>query len=395
MHRCIITFLKKNPVILQICWKFAKVVLQFISLFIVKHPKQILFASFGGRSFNDSPRALYNEICKRDEFKDWDLVWAFVEPNKVKIPRGRKIKIDSLAFFLSLLQSKVWICNSSMDRSISLKIKGVVRVETWHGTPLKKIGGDEHQNTIGGKKYFQKKEMDVDTIRCAQSEYDQNLFQRIFHTTKECILLCDLPRNDNLLKYTSSEIDDIKKKIGIDKYRKVILYAPTFREYLWDENGNHLMVPPISLKKWEAFLSKDYILLFRAHYSVGTALNVIANDFVKDVSDYPELNDLYAISDIMISDYSSTFFDYSILDKPMFCFAYDLKEYQEKRGLYLDLQKTLPCKIHTDEDSLLLDILNTDIVKSSDATRIFHQKFAPYAGHACEKVVNEIIRRLK
>lgn len=394
MRSRLISFFKNNPQLLRVCWFFSHVLLQFFSFFVVKHDKQILFASFGGRNFNDSPKAIYDEICKRDIFRDWDLIWAFVNPDSISIPRGKKIKIDSLAFFKALLQSRIWISNSGMDRAIRLKLKNVLKVETWHGTPLKKICGDEHQNTMGGKRKI-KGEPDNKTIRCAQSEFDQKLFQRLFHATKESILLCDLPRNDELLGYSKAKMRIVRENLNIGNEKKIILYAPTYREYLWDGKGNNLIAPPIHLEKWKQILGPSYILLFRAHYAVGTALNIKTDDFVIDVSSYPSLNDLYAISDMMISDYSSCFFDYSILDRPMFCFAYDLDEYQEKRGLYLDLRDILPCKVHLDEDSLLSDIKNLDVSKAIESTKKFHNQFAPYAGHASEVVVDEIVRRLQ
>ena len=393
MHSRIIAFLKKNPCILRTCWLVAKQVLQAIYLIIPKHKKQMLFASFGGRNFNDSPKAIYDEICRRDEFKDWELVWAFVNPETIIIPRGRKIKMDSPSFFKALLQSRVWISNSGMDRDIFLNLKNVIKVETWHGTPLKKICGDEHQNTMGGKRKI-KGALDNKTIRCAQSEFDQQLFQRLFHATKESILLCDLPRNDELLDYPAKKINIIRESLNIPNSKKVILYAPTYREYLWDGKGNNLIAPPIHLKKWREMLCSDYVLLFRAHYAVGTSLNIKTDDFVKDVSSYPNLNDLYAISDMMISDYSSCFFDYSILDRPMFCFAYDLEEYKEKRGLYLNLNETLPCIVHSNENTLLEDIKRVHVGDASHRTRDFHAQFAPYAGHASKIVVDEISKRI-
>ncbi len=375
------------------CWFFSRTLLRFFSIFIPKHNKQILFASFGGRNFNDSPKAIYDEICKRDIFRDWNLIWAFVKPDSISIPRGKKIKIDSLQFFKALLQSRVWVSNSGMDRAIHLNLRNVIKVETWHGTPLKKICGDEHQNILGGRRTVKGK-LDNKTIRCAQSEFDRHLFQRLFHATRECILACDLPRNDELFEYSEKKLNLIRSSLNIVNGKKIILYAPTYREYLWDDKGNNLIAPPIHLDKWKTILGSKYVLLFRAHYAVGTALNIKTDDFVIDVSSYPNLNDLYAISDMMISDYSSAFFDYSILERPMFCFAYDLDEYQEKRGLYLDLKETLPCEVHEQEDSLLEDIKNVDVESSSQKTHAFHLKFTPYAGRASKVVVDEIIKRL-
>jgi CDP-glycerol glycerophosphotransferase len=163
---------------------------------------------------------------------------------------------------------------------------------------------------------------------------------------------------------------------------------------LINEKRETFLAPPISLDKWEKALGGEYVLLIRAHYAVSAALNIQESAFVRDVSDYPQLNDLYAIADVMISDYSSAFFDFAILDRPMLCFAYDLEEYEEKRGLYLDLAETLPCPIDRDEDMLIDHILHMDRQDYIERTKVFHRRFAPYAGHASAAVVNEIEKRL-
>lgn len=394
MRASIIGYLKKHPMILNFFWNLAKQLLEFVGIFIKIQPKTIIFASFGGRKFDDSPKALYDEICKRKEFKDYRLVWAFINPNDFDISRGEKVKIDTLKFFKTLFQAKVWISNSGMDRGIEIKHKGVIKVETWHGTPLKKIGGEENQNSMGGK-HRSKRNKDNTTIRCAQSEYDREIFMRIFDATKESILLSDLPRNDKLLKYTNREIINIKEKLNINPNKKIILYTPTYREYLINNKNETYIAPPIKLKKWREKLGDDYVLLIRTHYAVVSALNIKDNDFVIDVSKYPCLNDLYIISDMMISDYSSTYFDYSILDRPMYCFAYDLEEYEEKRGLYLNLESTLPCPINKTEDELLENILQSDKKEYSKKTQKFHKQFASYAGNASKIVVDKILDVLK
>lgn len=392
MRSKLINLLKMNPFFLRLFYFFIKICLNILGIFIKIQPKTILFSSFGGRKYDDSPKALYDEICTRDEFKNYKLIWAFVDPNKHNIPRGEKVKIDTISFIKVLLQSKIWISNSGIDRGLELKRKGVIKVETWHGTPLKKICGEENQNSF--KKYKNLNKKDKETIRCSQSSYDREIFSRIFNADKESILLSDLPRNDNLLKYTIKEIENIKENLNINKKKKIILYTPTYREYLVDENLETYIAPPINLKKWKNKLGNEYILLIRAHYAVNKALKIKEDDFVKNVSEYHSLNDLYVISDIMISDYSSTYFDYSILNRPMFCFAYDLEEYEEKRGLYLDLAKELPCSINKTEDELLTDIINTDYLEASKRTYEFHKKYLPYAGKASKMVVDEILKKI-
>ena len=394
MREKIIVFLKTHPSIIRLIWGIARCVLYFL-VKISKKQKTILFCSFGGRNFNDSPKAVYDEICKREEFDDWRLVWAFVEPDKFAIPRGDKIKIDTVSFFKLLVTSKVWVSNSGMDRGIDLITDKIIRVETWHGTPLKKTGGEENQNSLGSKPNKYKGPIDRSAIRCAQSVYDRDIYIRVFHASKDSFLLADLPRNDELLTYTEEKLSKIRENLGITSNKKVLLYTPTYREYLINEDSQNYINIPIGLEKWERMLSKEYVLLIRAHYAVSAALGIRDNDFVKDVSSYPSLNDLYAISDMMISDYSSTYFDYAILDRPMLCFAYDKEEYEEKRGLYLDIEKDLPCKVCKHEDEVIAEILKMDVSAAIDATKLFHKKYAPYAGHASKVVVDAILKKLK
>ena len=394
MREKLILFLKCHPQIIINLWRIARYLMVIWSWFVPLRKKTIIFNSFGGRSYSDSPKALFLEICSREEFNDWKLIWAFVDPEKYDIPRAEKVKIDTFRFFKALLYSHVWVGNADADRGIGLKLARTIRIETWHGTPLKKICGEENSDTFAVKPEDYKGPIDSETIRCAQSEYDREIFSRIFHSTKESFLLCDLPRNDELLSFTVEKINDIKNRMGINKNRQVILYTPTYREYLINDNSETYIAPPINLNKWKEQLGGNYVLLIRAHYAVSAALGINDDDFVKDVSDYPSLNELYAISDMMVSDYSSTFFDYSILDRPMFCFAYDLKEYEEKRGLYLNLKDALPCKIHENEDTLITDIISLDNKQASAATARFHNKYAPYAGYASKTIINELVTRL-
>ena len=392
MRDTIISYVKNHPVLANMIWDGVRFCMRVMSIFVHVNKETIIFASFGGRKFDDSPKALYDKICSLDEFKDWKLIWAFVEPDRYNIPRGEKVQIDTINFFKALLSTRVWIGNSEIDRGIRLFSKKFIRIETWHGTPLKKICGEENQTSV--EKVPTNRKIDNTTIRCAQSNYDQTIFSRIFSADRDTILLSDLPRNDELLSYTQEKLDYIKESLDIDKTKSVILYTPTYREYLMNGKGENSIAPPIDFEKWGKELGDKYVLLIRAHYVVTEAMNLPQNPFVKDVSKYDCLNDLYAIADMMISDYSSTFFDYSILDRPMFCYAYDLEEYSEIRGLYLDLEKELPCAVDREEDKLLAHIKNVDYGKASEATKLFHAKYAPYAGHACDMVIDALLKRL-
>ena len=388
MKANLINYLKNNSIIYSFIAFLLRLFFNTVGLFC-QTKKRIVFMSFGGRKFDDSPLALYNKIINDKFFDDYEIYWVFCKPNEYKLIRGKTIKVDSFKFFIILLTSKIWISNTMIDRGIGIRKKGVIRVETWHGTPLKKICGEEN---IKSFKTFKSKKTDNHTIRCAQSVYDQNIFARVFNSTKESILLCDLPRNDELINNISAEKrDEILTKIGAPLNKKIILYIPTYREYLKTKRYENYIAPPINLRVWEEKLGCNFILLFRAHYAVNKVLGIKNNGFVFDVSTYDRLNDLFQICDILISDYSSAFFDFSIKERPMFCFAYDLEEYSEKRGLYLDIEKDLFLKVFRTENNLLDQLMDNP---NSIAAKRIKKKYAPNAGNACSTIISEIKKRL-
>lgn len=387
-------FLKMHPVFVRLFWLCMRALLKVCSIFLPVKKKTILFCSFGGRKFDDSPKSIYDRFCMMPEFNDWKVTWAFVEPDEFSLKRGEKVKIDTVRFFKALLYSQVWVSNSDLDRGIDFYRSGTIQIETWHGTPLKKICGEENTNSIGGRKSLKRKKIDSSTIRCAQSEYDREIFERVFYAKKEAILLSDLPKNDALLRYTTDRITQIKEKLQIPFNKRIILYMPTYREYLVDGDNRCYIKPPMDLSMWKRELGSEYVMLIRAHYAVTAALDIGEDSFAIDVSNYPTLNDLYAVADVMISDYSSSFFDYSILDRPMLCFAYDKEEYEEKRGLYMDLEDTLPCKIDRTENEVLSHLKTMNYEVEAQKAKEFHYRFAPYAGNATETVIAELKNRL-
>lgn len=390
----IINYLKQHPILLNYFWLVANIILNYLSKLINIKPKNMLFASYGGRKFDDSPKAIYEEICKRKEFDDWTLIWAFVEPKKFDIPRGIKIKIDTLSFFKALLSSQVWISNSGMSRGIEYKDDRIIKVETWHGSVLKKGCGDENSYAIGGKR-DKSNTKDETTIRCAQSQIDVDLLSWLFNAQKESFVKAGFPRNDELAKATLEDSEKARNNLGIPIDKKVILYMPTWRQYDLDRSNNVVFKPPINISYWKKELGKNFVLLVRAHYAVTSALTLKDDEFVKNVSDYPSINDLYIASDILVSDYSSAIIDYSILERPIFCYAYDYDKYIEKIGLYLDLQKELPNHFYKTEKELIWRISNIDWSHSVKVAKDFKNKHANFAkGFASKKVVDRLSDRL-
>ena len=390
MHKRLINLIKYNKVFLLFYHIFGNLFVNILKCFVKVDNKKILFMSFGGRKYDDSPKALYEAMKKDPYFSEYKMVWGFINPDDFKGLELNAVKVDTLKFYILALSSRIWINNSSVERGLELRRKNTIEINTWHGTPLKKMGLD--MNTQKG--YITNLAKKGTIIYCSQSEYDRDIFVKLFNTKKENILLCDLPRNDCLAKFESNDVYNIKKKIGIPYGKKVILYAPTFREYQRDSLNSCYINPPINSEKWKKELGEEYVVLFRAHYEVINVLGIEDDGFFFNVSAYPSLNELMMVSDMLVSDYSSIYFDYSITEKPMLNFSYDIDVYSKERGLYLDLYEVLPCNINLNEDDLIHEIKTFDTEVYSKRCADFKRNFAPNAGNASEHVIEALKRTI-
>ena len=142
---------------------------------------------------------------------------------------------------------------------------------------------------------------------------------------------------------------------------------------------------------WESKLKDEYVLLFRTHPYTNKLLGVDFNDFVIDCTNYPDINELMKVSDILISDYSATIFDYSILERPIICFAYDFEEYAKERGFVMDIRTELPGGIASGEEEVIERILKCDFARESDGVRSFKNKYIEYGGAATKKCVEALL----
>ena len=382
MKQKLVYFLKYNKVAYAVYYRVMSFCMNVLKLFIKTDDKLILFNSFAGRKYDDSPKAIFEEMRKDPRFKGYRLVWAFHQPEKFQVDGAEKIKTDGMHYFRTALAARVWVTNSSVERGLHFKGKNTFYLNTWHGSPIKKMGSD----IAADNQSFGTKSENLVDIMNTQSYFEADIFSRCFGIPRDHFIEVGLPRNDALANYTTEEREQIRRKLGLQDGKKVILYCPTFREYEKDENLGVVLVPPMNLKKWEAELGDKYVLLFRAHYEVSKVMEVQENEFVRNVTDYPALNDLMIASDILISDYSSIFFDYAIMDKVMLHFTYDFDKYEEKRGMYFDIRDYLSGA--DSEDSIIAVLRNIDTRKEIDKTVAFRNKYMNFYGEASKKTVD-------
>lgn len=387
MKILIMNLVKQYPLLRKIYRTCGNTFFRFIGLFIKIDPKLILMNSFGGKKYDDSPKELY-EMMKRDpRFASYHFVWAFHEPEKFLIDGAEIIKTDNLHYFTTAMKAKCWITNSGIGRGLSFKKKETLYINTWHGTPLKLMGQDSPGAKPGVKYGYD--------LQCAQSEFEAKVFHKAFNIPYENFLVRGLPRNDILAHVDDMQRTLMKRKLELPENKKILLYAPTFREYERDESHNCVIRPPVDFSKWKQQLGENYVILLRLHYEVKEMLtSEIDGEFVIDVSDYPTLNDLMIASDALITDYSSIMFDYSILDRPIFIFAYDYETYKKKRGMYFDIREELTGGT-INEDELIKLIKECNVEENVNKVRCFRDKYVTEYGHATKATVDAIHRLLQ
>jgi len=331
--------------------KYIERLLQFIFLVATKLPvrkKTIVFESFLGKQFSDNPKALYEYIKKH--YPDYTLYWSFDRQYRKNF-EGKNLNSlprFGIKWIFVMARANYWITNSRLPLWLP-KSKNTIYVQTWHGTPLKKLGLDMDEVHMPGtdtesyKSDF-KTEASKWNYLISPNAYSTQIFKRAFDFRKT-VIESGYPRNDILYTHNNEQsILEIKAKLNIPLDKKVILYAPTWRDDDYYRVGQYKFTLQLDLNKLQNKLGDDYVVLLRMHYLVAEKLELSGHeDFVYDFSTYNDINELYLVSDLLITDYSSVFFDYANLKRPTIFYVYDLDDYRDRlRGFYFDLEAKAP-----------------------------------------------------
>lgn len=383
---------------------------RMIYLFFYIRPvkkKRVLFEAFMGRKYVDSPKAMYEYMLTSDEYQDFEFVWFFKDPSKYKhLEKNRNTKVlkyGSTAYYRFYATSKYWVTNSRVPDTI-VKKKNQVYIQCWHGTPLKRLGfdievkGGNAMNSLKDIRYKYQVDSKKYSYMVSPSKFCTEKFISAFNLRKvgkeHIVIEKGYPRNDFLINYKKSDVERVKKELNLPKDKKIILYAPTWRDNQHTSGIGYTYKTEVDFDYLREQLSDEYIILFRAHYFVANSFDFKKYEgFIYNVSDYDDINELYILGDLLITDYSSVFFDYSILKRPMIFYMYDLEEYQhELRDFYFDI-KELPGPIVEKEKDLVKAIKEMEHFKYDKKYEDFNNKYTYLDdGNASKRVVKELIK---
>ena len=364
--------------------KLVSLFFRFVGLFVKIDPKLVLINSWVGKKYNDSPKVLFETMRDDPRFKSLKYVWAFEHPEKYNLRGAECIKIDSWDYFITALKAKVWITCVNIERGLTIKKKNTIYINTWHGAGTKKIG-----NACAGRHDYDLSNVNMMLV---QSDFEKEIFIRDFKCNAENIIKTGFPRNDELFHLTDEDKKKYRKQFDIPAGKKVILYAPTWRDSK-DGGLSYKVEPPIHLEKWRKRYEKDYVVLFRMH-PFTTIFNMQYDDFARDVTLYDNLNHLLAITDVLITDYSTIIYDSAAAGIPFICFGFDYERYYEERGFYYDLDKVYPGGVVKTEEEVWkrIDAVMNGVDK--DKYDAFRNRYIEAGGHATETVLNELSKML-
>lgn len=360
----------------------------------------IVFESFGGKNYSDSPKYIYEYMQKN--YPKLNYIWVFNNPDKnVIIGNAEKVKKGSKEYYDAYSKAKFWVSNARLPLYLNKK-ENQIYIQTWHGTPLKRLANDMKvvrmpgTTTANYKKNFYAETSRWDYL-VSPNRYSTNIFKTAFWMDEERTWEIGYPRNDVLVNRSDDQeyINQIKKDLNLPKGKKVIMYAPTWRDDEFVKKGQYLFDLKINLENLQKELGENYVILLRMHYLIANALDLNGyEDFAIDVSNYSDISELYLISDALITDYSSVMFDFGILKRPQYFFAYDIEKYDKGlRGFYMDYMNDLPGEIITDEFKLAEELKNIDEHKEKYKDKIekFYEKFCSLEKGQSSKFIGDFI----
>lgn len=353
---------------------------------------KIFLYSYYGSQYGCSPKYISEYIVKNYPDK-YDVVWAFNNIESKKDIEGiRKVKTMSLKYFYELCTSKVVITNFRTTEMFK-KRKNQYYIQTWHSSlRLKQIEKDA-EDTLP-KHYIEMAKVDSKKLDLLMSgcKFSTDIFKQAFWYDGE-IFEFGTPRNDILFRNDMDLRNKIKEKLKIDKRKRIILYAPTFRK------NNNLDVYNIDyskiINKLKEKFEGDWIFLVKLHpHLISKSNELVYGENVLDVTKYDDIQELLSISDVLISDYSSLMFDFGLTKRPCFLYVPDLYDYiKSDRKLYFNINE-LPFIPVRSNDELAREITNFDDIKyEKDLANFFDKTGSFEEGKCCEeleKKLNEV-----
>lgn len=348
---------------------------------------KIFCLNFNGLGFGDNPKYISTRIHEMSP--STKIVWG-VGPETDMPSWITKTKMYSFLFYYHIYTSKVIICNTRPNIFLK-KCKDQKYIQTWHGgIALKKIEKDAENALSEHWKKLAKHDSNITDLYISNSRFCTEMYRRAFWYDGE-ILECGSPRCDYMINYPKGD-GRVKKYFNVKEDVMLVLYAPTFRKdhgNPYDIDLNNLMENLV--KKF----SNPVKVIVRLHPNIRNSNFFEFNENVLNGTLYPDMYELLAECDILITDYSSTMFEMGLINKPVFLYASDISNYESDRGFYFNLNE-LPFPIAKDSNELENLVKEFNYNEYCKKLGMFMSNLGSFEkGNASESVANYILDIIK
>ncbi|PTW91022.1 CDP-glycerol glycerophosphotransferase [Microbacteriaceae bacterium MWH-Ta3] len=345
----------------------------------------VLFETFQGKTIGDNPLDIY-EAVKRAR-PDLTIYWTVIT-GKTTAPEGTIGLAHGSREWLQVLATAKYLVNNTNFPWYFRKVEGQVYLQTWHGTPLKRLGRDIENNNLT-KSYLDTMDREASfwDYLISPSPFCTQIFPESFGYSGR-ILETGYPRNDRLVVQPEGLREAVRARLGVDAQTTLVMYAPTWRDFKRSATGNWQTVNYMGA---DTPMPDGTRLMFRGHTNTHAAHTDAVAGGAIDVTTYPDVAELYLAADVLITDYSSVMFDFTVTGKPVIFLAPDIARYESERGFYFDFRNEAPGPMCMTTDEVLHAMANLDAVRSDYATKYaaWRAKFNSLEdGHAAQRVTD-------
>ncbi|MEE1767758.1 CDP-glycerol glycerophosphotransferase family protein [Streptomyces sp. JV185] len=353
----------------------------------------VLYSSFDGRQYSDSPRAIHEEVARRGA--ELEHLWV-VRDQQVRIPSGATaVEHGSAAWHEALARSRYVVTNTQLPQWFERR-QGQCVVQTWHGTPLKRIGLDRAGTARADAACTATLEQRARqwSFLVSPNSFSTPVLRRSFGYRGE-ILECGHPRNDLFHAPDRAKVAAaVRERLALPEGKRVVLYAPTLREDQPLGDGRYALGLRLDLAAAERELGADTVLLVRRHYLVTDRVPDSGSGFVRDVSRHGDAGELMLISDALVTDYSSLMFDFARTGRPMLFHTHDLAHYRDTHGFCFDFEARAPGPLIPGSTGLVEALRDPEraVAGHAQAYEAFRRDFCDLDdGHAAAAVVDRML----
>jgi CDP-glycerol glycerophosphotransferase len=351
--------------------------------------------SWHGKQYSDSPRGIYDALLDRGGNVN-NVVWMLRDPVQGLRGNPRVTQYLSTAHYDALATSRIVAVNDALPPWFERRPEQTV-LQTWHGSPLKRIGFDIDKVAFASIDYQDTlvREVEKWTHLISPAPCFTEIMRQAFHFEGE-MLETGYPRNDIFFSPQAADIrSSVRARLGIPDGKVAVLYAPTWRDDMFYGRGRYRFQLELDLERARAALGSDVVFLIRTHHLIAEAVDLSGfDDIALNVSGWPDVQELYLAADILVTDYSSVFFDFAITGRPIIFFAYDLENYRDQlRGFYLDFEAIAPGPIVRTSDGVIEAIADTATWTSQYTKRYaeFRRTYNAWDdGHASARVLDHL-----